>query len=582
MSDSEYIDVENDSDADTFLSSFRESCIECPTASKRGIVEKHAAATPLKWKRRKKKIQLGRYKNTSRRKARKATVNISSGPDDNVVEHTFHVVASPPAVPNFMPAHVNRHDSSTDAYSDVNVTIFQDASTQTFQPVSHKKCQSDFQHAHVPRNCNTYPDTYFANCVRILSDEGFIASLLHRFEQYDLLPHFMSFLKSIENGSLPPDNIAVLLAMERSILLAVDSSTQMRYTAKTKQFWEFIYRVGGGHLIRLMSGSKHFNKVNLQEVPKSRYTPVTGDFNFIVPDEKILANSVLNLPKEIMPGFMEQCMPLIDNSYEYFLSVDGKKCAQGLRDYGYGDENLLGLEEPSLDSRENDLQEDLSFMEEMSKISLSDKPHLLHQARNLAKLVHILSRRIRNVREAVARHEKQRLSLMKSMTKKNENPARYRYGFSAIDAFITRASDNIDKLLSCNRRICAIMANLNETTQFYTDEQQVDLTRQANCHLLMTPEEIDSEALLEEFPDFIKQRSAEWHDMRKKSRVTASTLYNAVGLRQLRDQRRHFKEYVLHKTPKPHKAEVVAAMDFGTRHEVMSIFSKMLTVSMKC
>ena len=57
-------------------------------------------------------------------------------------------------------------------------------------------------------------------------------------------------------------------------------------------------------------------------------------------------------------------------------------------------------------------------------------------------------------------------------------------------------------------------------------------------------------------------------DLRHLSYVTASSLHNAIGLRQPSDARKHWKEFVAGKTNAPPNPKVQRRMDHGTLHEI--------------
>ena len=205
-------------------------------------------------------------------------------------------------------------DISTDSFSDHDV-VSEHYSAPDKDPPGRQP-----QHA---------TPTYVENCLETITSGTFLQELLETLQEHDLLTHFMALLTTLHDKSLPPDNIAVLLCLERAFLQTKRSSTFMRYSDKSKQFWELIYRLGGGELIRLMSGPKHFDLVNQQKVPKSLYLPSLGKFNFAVPDERIIGKPSLDLRREIPPGLIHECFQLIDYDKEYVLSVDGKKISPG-------------------------------------------------------------------------------------------------------------------------------------------------------------------------------------------------------------------------------------------------------------
>ena len=66
-------------------------------------------------------------------------------------------------------------------------------------------------------------------------------------------------------------------------------------------------------------------------------------------------------------------------------------------------------------------------------------------------------------------------------------------------------------------------------------------------------------------PQIVKQRSQEWHDLRQLSKVTSSTMHNALDFWMLKLQKEHYKRFIKKaKVPSP----VTEAMQHGTDNEV--------------
>ena len=124
-----------------------------------------------------------------------------------------------------------------------------------------------------------------------------IEQVIGKFDKENLLIHFMSFMNMIANGQLSVVNMSVLLSMELALLLSLASTTQMRYRDETALFWEVVLSVGGPRTLRLFSSDKHVGSVNSGKCEKSKYVPSRGNFNFAVPDEKILRKSRTGLQK---------------------------------------------------------------------------------------------------------------------------------------------------------------------------------------------------------------------------------------------------------------------------------------------
>ena len=154
-------------------------------------------------------------------------------------------------------------------------------------------------------------ENYATKCIRDCKDR-LIETVIENFDKEGLLVHFMAFMNMICTGQLSVMNIAVLLSMEVALLLSLASTTQMRYRNETALFWEVVLAVGGPRTLRLFSSDKHMGLVNTGDCKKSKYDPSKGNFNFAVPDEKILRKSRTGLPKEIPCGIIEDSIKLLD------------------------------------------------------------------------------------------------------------------------------------------------------------------------------------------------------------------------------------------------------------------------------
>ena len=69
----------------------------------------------------------------------------------------------------------------------------------------------------------------------------------------------------------------------------------------------------------------------------------------------------------------------------------------------------------------------------------------------------------------------------------------------------------------------------------FVDSKVVQLSQQNNAYFLLNIDNTQQHFNLElpENTDIIKQRSPEWFTLRKKAKVTGSTLYKALGLESL-------------------------------------------------
>ena len=193
---------------------------------------------------------------------------------------------------------------------------------------------------------STNDNSYLESCQNLLGNHPIINLLLIKMNEEQLLPHFMAFVNGITDGTISVSNIAILLALEYSYLMSLSNTTRMRYRDETCKFWEIVQTVGGSRLMRLFSSDKHHGKVNSNVCLKSKYHPETGNFNFAVPDRKILSRSKTQIPNRVPAGIISESLTMIDNSTEIVVCLDGKQTAKGLQNSYEGDVNLWGFEGP--------------------------------------------------------------------------------------------------------------------------------------------------------------------------------------------------------------------------------------------
>ena len=330
--------------------------------------------------------------------------------------------------------------------------------------------------------------------------------------------------------------------------------------------------IGGPRLLRLFSSDKHFGQVNSGECKKSKYPPSQGNYNFAVPDERTLRKSKTEIPKDVPCGIIEESLLLLDANKEYILSLDGKQAGQGLREDGVGDVNLWGFEGPP------SLRDTLRFFrnETNNILLIADKVYDQEDdtvidddvVKQLKFVVEALSLRIKALREAKVRHEILRSTFTKKVTKFPDMGSRYKIAFAEIEAFIAKADMVINEILQLNVRWCLLMAKTNKMSQCIVTRGTVDLEKQGNLRLLLNPDVIERliPGFIEDYPVYVKQRTPEWFAVRRHSRITASTMHNALGLRTLKAQKEHFDEFVTGKIIP--RIETPPAMAHGTKHEV--------------
>ena len=280
------------------------------------------------------------------------------------------------------------------------------------------------------------PSQFIQECINKCKNV-FLEDVIKNFDKEGLLLHFMAFMEMISSGQLSVVNMAVLLAMEMALIFTLTSTMQMRYRRDTSLFWETVLAVGGPRTLWLFLSDKHFSQVNSGESAKSKYVPNKEHFNFAVPDEKTFLKSKMGLPKVIPCGIIEESVQLLDKEKEFVLSLDGKQLIPGLLNENEGDVNLCGYEGPPT------LKENLNHLERHKDIILDivgkasiDDNSLDIFSEDLKLVVHIITKQIRDLRQAKVRQEQLQSRFQKKISANPDIGSRYDVAFSGIDCFI--------------------------------------------------------------------------------------------------------------------------------------------------
>ena len=261
---------------------------------------------------------------------------------------------------------------------------------------------------------------------------------------------------------------------------------------------------------------------------------------------------------------------MLDPNKEYIISLDGKQTVKGLKDIGQGDVDLWGFEgPPTLQATIEQNNKELNFFQ-MLALKLMDKDNLCEDAmKELKFALQINSHKVKNLREAKVRHEILRTSFQNKIRKFPDQGNWYVLAFAEIDAFIAKSNIMIIKLLDMNMKWCKIMADVNGNSKYFRKDQPIRIDDQDNCYMLLKDDFMDlmyGSEFLEQNPQYVKQRSDKWFELRKKSRVTGSTMHNALGLQNLKSQKLHFNNFVSKTSTVPEEPN--DAMIHGSKHEV--------------
>ena len=247
----------------------------------------------------------------------------------------------------------------------------------------------------------------------------------------------------------------------------------------------------------------------------------------------------LIFPNRFQPGLIEQAIDMKPRSNTYVLSFDGKKLAPGLTKENK-DIDLFGYEmEESLQNLRLRLKTEKDFVTSTRDNWLS--MNSTEKCEKLQKIVLIVSERIKDLRMLFI---KQKLALNKFHKEAGDDwrNSRFVYAISSIQAQAYQVRQMIKELLDVNKSLVCVGAFVCNQGEVFVSDMQTDCFLEENCITLKDQSSIPEN--LRTNARFIKQRSEEWFELRKRFKVTGSSLYGALGLDLLKNQQAHFDKVV--------------------------------------
>ncbi|XP_071137033.1 uncharacterized protein [Mytilus edulis] len=393
---------------------------------------------------------------------------------------------------------------------------------------------------------------------------------------------YVKFHTLINENKLPMNNIAFLLFSDVVEWFSKSNTHAMRYSQDVKQFWKVGHELFKGKFLRFMAGWK-----NQGQEAKGHTKPDESVINFAVPDRKYLDSTELSHKlKNIQPGILDEMIELIYDdscclSKTFKLCVDGKKINHGAQNQVYGDVNLWGYEgPPTLQDCKDKLSIDKKLVEDfteiLNKIEKRDIYDLYHTPEHLKndisrvakQMICNLSQRLRKLR-TVKQSKVIALEKLKVTCINDAMKAKYSYALSAIKTFIFKLDLCISRLLRVIDSVGHATSVCNGVQTFYNKGDACDLSIQQN-YVCLTGLKVEGD-IQNLNTSLIKQRSDEWHSIRKTAKVTGSTAHQALGLSGLKKLQEHF-EYVFHQKDRPDFSEdAQKRMKYGTDNEINAI-----------
>lgn len=302
----------------------------------------------------------------------------------------------------------------------------------------------------------------------------------------------------------------------------------MRYfQEQTLNFWKVGYRLFHGKFLRFMAGPSGSGQVVSGEHQQGDCSALNSRINFAVPSKSTLNEDKL-IP--LYPGvFTESMKTLSENlgSKVIKLGIDGKKIARGKGSQA-GDIDCWGFEQvPTLKDRKIRLEKELemtSIIYHFVESFVDDdklKAHIPNLKENLIEIIMMISERLKDLREVGLKLTRliKKLLKMGEVEKGNWKNSRFAPAISSLKVNKYDVDQAIETALRLNNNLCTVIATLNEQRHVYSESGLVDLKRQGNYYQLKAIVDCSDS-------QYVKQRSEEWHKIRKKAAVTGSTCNN--------------------------------------------------------
>ena len=412
-----------------------------------------------------------------------------------------------------------------------------------------------------------------------------LPDVLHALEETGRGEDFVSVLKSIASGKLNVRNISLNLLLDLGQYLNQSSSTQMRYSKATLDFWVVVQKLFKGEGIGFFS----MKRLKSDESEKADYTDYASQhlINFCVPSKNILnrESNKFRISAE-NPGIISDALDTFATSKRKGtsckISIDGKKLAYGFGKK-LGDEDIGGFEpKPTLKDRTERLDNELSSIKSVvdslntlndSDLSQLDSAVKSTLATNIKAVINTLSVRCRELREVVS---KKKTYVQNLINKANElwQTSKLATAISYIKTQIIKSNACISRILHCIDQLGAHVAALNGTHLYYKPGIgiEVDLDRQGNYICLRDLDEntIKAAPNTASISSVVKQKSKEWHSLRNEAVITGSTIHKALGIGSLKGQTNHYDTVFRGVEEKP-TPELQQLFHHGTTNEVNAL-----------
>ena len=406
-------------------------------------------------------------------------------------------------------------------------TSFQkkDAHTNTATPLISKCeacCQMDkvsldeLQSVEVQKSSSTIP---------------FLQKFEEQIHKYGQTEKMHRLVEAVATERLSPNNLSWKCALDMGALSMCTSTTNMCYDKDCVEFFALFNLMFGSSSINDLRGAGHFGSIVEHMAEKGKYHPLIGIFNFPIPSVNTLQTIATGYPSYVSVGFITQSLDMAQEEaqkgVQYVLGFDGKMVVQGCKGENDGDVNLWGREKPSITLAVNILKLHTKCVEDVDFPSKEN--NIVKHCTLLCRLVLHVSHMLKQLYSCMTHSFYQCVKLVHLAKENPDNITRYNTRMSFLHQNSSKCESIYRNGLDIQDEILKALALLYGWKDM---DGHITLSMMPNCFQLLPPEEISGIIDLtdETNYEYIKQQSDMWCSVRKQYRVTASTLYRAMGL----------------------------------------------------
>ena len=347
-----------------------------------------------------------------------------------------------------------------------------------------------------------------------------VASLEEKLQDAQLADLFRIALRQLASGRLPVDHISHVCFLERAFFQSLETTTRMRYSEQTKNFWTVVYFVLGGLGRRLFSGPKNFDQILSGEATPGHFDPLLSKTNFAVPNKQVLIDYSKNLRQLHLPGHLDEMYTLAEQlaaeGARFVLSFDLKTVAEGLApEFGLGDVSFFSDygEETEIEKQKEEYLEMETTISSLNQELLHGNFHhkVLDIIFHLSCQGQALVSRLQQIDVNISKLEKRTLAA-----------ERFKYAMSKWNVKKYDVQNALSAYLPCVGEVCYLLSFFRGTRDLFCIADERNPLDMRNLFVLLDP--------------------SQYVNSLSKCLVQSSSIGKALGFSTLESCKAHMRE----------------------------------------